>query len=450
MAEQRPFSRFRLPWLTARPAPEPQIAPRPNVETIQAPVRPTPRPPFLSPPQSRAPSPPRATTESQVVVQQTTQTGATSVPSSPSRVASQPVSPPKKLQSATQESSKPSIISTQPLLSAPKQEPKPTVSLLMSQTSSQPSSPSTRTTKMQSTVSQPSAQETSKTAQTQTDLKPLSEPTEKMKETGKAKEVAEKLKTTIPYEQRQQEDKKTTMSSSGEHIKTVSSTHATTKNKLTESYQKSNGEQVSLQKQIRDDIFKFVHKLGVSQLKYPMEEKPVTIVTIAGENRGGSMHVTAEPVTKDGSIHIHRGYKTNPDETTTDGEVSTKKRKSKTRQEPAKKAYLNSNAQGINNSMIFDTSVNERSPGIQLSLSNNVVEPTKPSAKPETIESHKAEFNVTPAQKLTYEPTIRRRCLRGLFLESSDSDPDNPDKPRRHGCRYYCGDKSKDKDVDVF
>ncbi|KAJ9186565.1 hypothetical protein P3X46_002122 [Hevea brasiliensis] len=563
MADQRPFGRFRLPWLSApttRPAAEPQPPPpRPSVEIIQAPAQPTTtipaqRPPFrpagiapvLSlPPQPQAPkrtepqppSPPRATIESRLPASPSrarTQTRAASVPPSPSRVTSQPVSPSRATTEAPAASQtrspplaapQPRAASVPPSPTRTSSQPQPTVQTvpqrplfaprLPGQASSQPSSPTRRATQVQPTVSQPpsppkklqpTVQETLQpraisiqpppSASQQEEPKPavslplsqaaketeegkveLEKPKREEKTNGPAKE--ESLKSAIselltasgagarPEEllsaafhsqqkPQEKEDKKTNISPSRE-IKTVSSTQPKDRNKLSESHQKTgmaNGEQVSFHKGVRDDIFKFVHKLGVGQLKYPMDEKPASIVTIAGENRGASMHVGSEPARKDGSLHIHRGYKINPDDstgTTTDGEGSTKGRpKTPTREHPVKKAYVNSNTQAINNSMLFESSVNERNPGIQLVLSHNLAESINPSAKPEPMETHKAEFNVTPAQKLTYEPTIRRRCLRGLFLEPSDSDPDNPEKPRRHGCRYSCAEKGKDKDIGVL
>ncbi|KAG5247558.1 isoflavone reductase family protein [Salix suchowensis] len=209
----------------------------------------------------------------------------------------------------------------------------------------------------------------------------------------------------------------------------------------------SNGEKVPLHKEIGEDISKLVHKLGMEHMKHPMGEKSISIVTLAGENRGATMNMGFESTRKDGSIHIHRGYKINPDESseaTTDGEGSSKGRSSKDplTKEPARKACINSNTQSVNNSMLFETSVSERNPGVQLNLSYIDEEPSKNSSKPVHLETRKAEFQVTPAEKLSYEPTVKRRCLRGLFMESSDSDLDNPEKPRRHGCRYDCGKKS--------
>lgn len=251
-----------------------------------------------------------------------------------------------------------------------------------------------------------------------------------------------------------------TPESEEKHIKTVSSTHAKDRN-IIGNHQKpgvSNGDRTPLHKEIKEDISKFVHKLAIGHSKQPVDDRPVSIITVAGENRGASMQLGAESAKKGGSVPIHRGYKLKSDEiaeTTTDGEESSKGRSPRdptTKNNQATTAYINSNIQSINNSIMFNSSVNERNPGVHLVFSHNLAEPTKPATKPETLETHghEAKVTITPSEKLTYQPTVRRRCLRGLFLEPSDSDPDNPEKPRRHGCLYKCGEKSKDKDIRVL
>jgi hypothetical protein len=214
----------------------------------------------------------------------------------------------------------------------------------------------------------------------------------------------------------------------------------------------SNGEQLPLHEGVRKDIFKFVQNLSTGQ---STAANPVSVITLAGENRGASMHLGLEPAKKEGYVHIHRGYKLNPDESTeatTDGEESSEAKKSKDpmAQNPPSSIYINSNIQSVNNSISFDSSVAERNPGVSLVVSDNQEEPIKSNGQPKLLETRRAEFNVTPAEKVTYDPTVRRRCLRGLFMEPSDSDPDNPEKPRRHGCRYNdCAEKDKDKEIGI-
>lgn len=209
----------------------------------------------------------------------------------------------------------------------------------------------------------------------------------------------------------------------------------------------SNGEGISMQKEIKNDISKLTQKMANEQ------GKPVSIITLVGENKGATMQLGSP---KEGAVHIHRGYKLNPDESTeatTNGEESSKDKRPKeanSKEDQMTKAYMNSNSQGINNSIVFKSSIIERNPGVHLTLTQNPAEHIRTTTNENQLVAHKAEANITPSQKLTYETTIRRRCLRGLLMESSDSDPDNPEKPRRHGCRCSYGDMNKDKEIELL
>ncbi|KAL2458082.1 hypothetical protein Fot_55940 [Forsythia ovata] len=211
----------------------------------------------------------------------------------------------------------------------------------------------------------------------------------------------------------------------------------------------SSREQVPLHKEIRDDISTFVNRMAIEDPRNSLNDRPVSVITLAGENRGASMQLGSDSSKGEGAVHIHRGYKINPDESpeaTTDGEGNWKGKKSEDaegKEDQPIEAYVNNNAQGINNSIVFNGSMTERNPGVHMIVTRASKEPTKLTDERRPIEMQKAEFNMIPAQRLTYEPTVRRRCLRGLFLESSDSDPENPEKPQRHGCRVGCKGRSK-------
>ncbi|KAJ4826047.1 hypothetical protein Tsubulata_029792 [Turnera subulata] len=496
-----------------RPSAEPRPPPPPTTE-IQAPSRPTTtipiqRPPFRPagiaptqppPPPPQAPprtepkpaSPPRPTAQAASSVpsspsRATTRTRAASVPPSPSRAATESQVAPQPATSPTRAATKqpaasPSLAAPQSRATSvppspsrttsqprggeqPAMQPKSPPRLATQrpgQTFARPSSP----TRFATQVQQPTQQEERKNEEITSHAVPKyqaetgleSERRVEDKKQGK-RVVEEQRREGIKShaEQKQQKEdileKKTEVGSRGEQMKTVKARYMPS-----ESHQKqgmSNGEKVPLHKEIKEDISKFVHKLGTGFPKQAIGDKPLSVVTIAGENRGASMHLAlgTESARKDGSIHIHRGYKSNPDESTeatTDGEGSSNKDPSVTADEPAPMAYINSNTQSVNNSVLFESTVTEGNPGVHLSLSNNVAESSDKDAKTGPLDARKAEFNITPAEKRTYEPTVRRRCLRGLFLESSDSDPDNPEKPRRHGCRYACREMSKDKDIGIL
>lgn len=224
----------------------------------------------------------------------------------------------------------------------------------------------------------------------------------------------------------------TTTSSSSKPIKTP-------KDRSTSrmSFQKivsSTAEQAPPHKQIREDARK-LHKQATGN---QMLENLVSVITLTGENRGASMHSSSEPAKEEESVHIHRRYKSNPDdslESTTDEEVNNKDRSFEdgtSQDDQQTSAYINSNVQSINNAIVFNSFVTEGNSGVEAVFPQNPAESIKSNGKSEPLETHNAQF------------TIRRRCLRGLFLEPSDSDPDNPEKPRRHGCRYSCRGKRTD------
>lgn len=224
----------------------------------------------------------------------------------------------------------------------------------------------------------------------------------------------------------------TTTSSSSKPIKTPKD-RSTSKM----SFQKivsSTAEQAPPHKEIREDARK-LHKQGTGN---QMLENLVSVITLTGENKGASMHSSSEPVKEEESVHIRRRYKSNPDdslESTTDEEVNNKDRSfedGKIHDDQQTGAFINSNVQSINNAIVFNSFVTEGNSGVEVVFPQNPAESIKSNGKSEPLETHNAKF------------TVRRRCLRGLFLEPSDSDPDNPEKPRRHGCRYSCGGKRTD------
>ncbi|GER35561.1 isoflavone reductase family protein [Striga asiatica] len=219
-----------------------------------------------------------------------------------------------------------------------------------------------------------------------------------------------------------------------------------------------NGEHISSNKEIKNDVSKFLNQMALGDPKNAFNEKNVSIITLAGENRGASMQMgpTAQ---KDGPpVHISRGYKVNPGEianTTNNGEESSKGKKPSddakaTAEGQPTEAYVNNNTQGINNSIVFNASIAERNPGVHFVVTHVPKESIWTAAeKISPAEARKAEYNMTQAEKITYDPLVRRRCLRGLLLETSDSDIENPEKPRRHGCRVGCQQKEKENNADI-
>ncbi|KZV28865.1 hypothetical protein F511_13660 [Dorcoceras hygrometricum] len=211
------------------------------------------------------------------------------------------------------------------------------------------------------------------------------------------------------------------------------------------------GVNVPLHQEIKEDLSTFLNKMASGDPKISVHDKPVSVITLAGENRGASMHLGSDSSSSDGPIHIHRSYKIDHNELSaktmdleSHSKHANKENNPGTLEDQPAETYVNNNAQSINNSLVFNCSISERNPGVHLVLAN---------VPKESVESRaniqKAEFSKTTAEKVTYEPRIRRRCLQGLFLEPSDSETEHMEKPRRHGCRVGCQTMVEDDNIDV-
>ncbi|CAK9176378.1 unnamed protein product [Ilex paraguariensis] len=100
----------------------------------------------------------------------------------------------------------------------------------------------------------------------------------------------------------------TTFVSNGNQTKAVLSPPQD-KNTVSESHQEPaifNREQTPLHREIRDNISKFVHKMTVGHQKYPMEKKLTSVITLAGKNRGASMHLGSESAVRKKISNLQR------------------------------------------------------------------------------------------------------------------------------------------------
>lgn len=222
-------------------------------------------------------------------------------------------------------------------------------------------------------------------------------------------------------------------------------------NRVTNGKQTRTSAEHDIPHEVKDNISKFIHRMAIGDNKKILEEGPVSVITLAGDNRGASMQLGSNSLKKGKAVHIHRGYKLNTDESadaTTDAE-GRQPNDARTMKDQELEAYMNCNVQGLNNSITFDSSIEAKSPGIHMSIPRMSSEAIRSSEGTVLTEAHKAEYNVTRAQKHTYEPTIRRRCLDDLFFEPSDSDSDNHEKPQRHGCHVGSLEKN-DNDIDIL
>ncbi|KAJ7951355.1 vegetative cell wall protein gp1-like [Quillaja saponaria] len=106
------------------------------------------------------------------------------------------------------------------------------------------------------------------------------------------------------------------------------------------------------------------------------EDVGMRVITLAGENKGAFMELTQTPQKQVGP-HSHPFIKTiegklqSSSGSSEDGSVKNKdkKNKGKTVTSPQMRAFMNSNVQGVNNSIIFNGSCTHHDPGVHLSLS---------------------------------------------------------------------------------
>ncbi|XP_020582782.1 protein cappuccino-like [Phalaenopsis equestris] len=177
------------------------------------------------------------------------------------------------------------------------------------------------------------------------------------------------------------------------------------------------------QKELKDGLSRLVqehqNKLG--------NEHGVNIITLASENQGAVMFI---------------GHETHPGKKVGKSNETKEDNFHKMKGNQSIIASINSNVQGINSSIMDETKYRERNPGVHMTISTK---PTAPVSFREKAELKKAASSISAPQKLTYEPNIRRRCLRALFMESSEEDEKNFQKTRRHGCRFSCDDKRQGK-----
>eukprot|EP01018_Ginkgo_biloba_P008315 Gb_36453 [translate_table: standard] len=230
----------------------------------------------------------------------------------------------------------------------------------------------------------------------------------------------------------------------------------------------------ALQKEIQDELSNLTgrladlqaqHKIAMGGQKEARDELGVGVITMAGENRGATMDLGSE-LRKQHMLEIHRGYKLNQDNKNEEGLDAISKGNARSKTTPVS-TYVNSNVQGINNSILYNSSCPNRDPGVHLAVSNSPVSsvkhieagPVLPDKKdmdgrhgtpakgakttPKPVDMRNASHTQPTPETLRAEPPVKRRCLRALFLESSsDSSPERsesrPPKPRRHGCRHQC------------
>ncbi|KAI3787429.1 hypothetical protein L1987_41891 [Smallanthus sonchifolius] len=109
----------------------------------------------------------------------------------------------------------------------------------------------------------------------------------------------------------------------------------------------------------------FTRKPETHKKHWDSEDAGKNIITIAGENKGAIMNIT--PFSdKQHNFGNNRHKPTTSNNGETDSEAKNKNQNSDSL---LKTSFLNSNVQGVNNSIIFNCSISHHDPGIHLTLS---------------------------------------------------------------------------------
>ncbi|CAJ1976019.1 unnamed protein product [Sphenostylis stenocarpa] len=117
---------------------------------------------------------------------------------------------------------------------------------------------------------------------------------------------------------------------------------------------------------------------GIHKKLSDSEDSGMRVITIAGENRGAFMELLqsqkkpeAKYLHKKGTPSINVGEVESESSSAEDGSVNKKDKnqKGKTASSFPMAAYMNSNVQCVNNSLLYNTSCSHHDPGVRLSLS---------------------------------------------------------------------------------
>eukprot|EP01018_Ginkgo_biloba_P012905 Gb_06276 [translate_table: standard] len=185
----------------------------------------------------------------------------------------------------------------------------------------------------------------------------------------------------------------------------------------------------TIQREIADGISNLTRRLGQLQASNTQtdvgdptdDDLGVRVITLAGNNDGASMSMGSGWLDQDD--HNESGFtiSSNSDEVGDDN--STKKMRQERR--GSVKSIVNSNVQGVNNSILFNSSCTDRDPGVHLDLSNSPADSFsngryKNCMKP----SSSATANLMELNRTNANTSLRRRTLHALFSESSSDDSD--------------------------
>ncbi|WOH02962.1 hypothetical protein DCAR_0522352 [Daucus carota subsp. sativus] len=197
----------------------------------------------------------------------------------------------------------------------------------------------------------------------------------------------EKLKVSSQTEQKQLKDQHMV---SGKEAKipkatsfeekqtyTMPSQQTDIKSTVSESRKKpviSNKDQIPFQNSLRNDISMFAQKMAMAHTENSKVEQLASVVALVGKNKGASMKLGFESPKDEGSL------KTEPVDGTKEKERNKRAKRKRSSNENDQenqitKAFINNNVQDINNSILMNSFITERNPGVHVTL---IYDPTEP------------------------------------------------------------------------
>ncbi|KAL1817864.1 hypothetical protein ACET3Z_020438 [Daucus carota] len=197
----------------------------------------------------------------------------------------------------------------------------------------------------------------------------------------------EKLKVSSQTEQKQLKDQHMV---SGKEAKipkatsfeekqtyTMPSQQTDIKSTVSESRKKpviSNKDRIPFQNSLRNDISMFAQKMAMAHTENSKVEQLASVVALVGKNKGASMKLGFESPKDEGS------FKTEPVEGTKEKERNKRAKRKRSPNENDQenqitRAFINNNVQDINNSILMNSFITERNPGVHVAL---IYDPTEP------------------------------------------------------------------------
>ncbi|KAL8145028.1 hypothetical protein AgCh_003303 [Apium graveolens] len=134
-----------------------------------------------------------------------------------------------------------------------------------------------------------------------------------------------------------------------------------------------NEDRVSFQEELRNNISTFASKLAIAHTENSKNEELASVIALAGKNKGAVMKLASESAKGEGSFKKHEANETEPVEGPKENETneSAKRRSSNNKTDQGnhmQKTFVNNNVQDINNSILMNSSITERNPGVHLAI----------------------------------------------------------------------------------